>query len=154
MHSLRRGSRRSLNIWPGFVDALSTLLLVVIFVLMVFMIAQFFLSIALTGKDEALTQLESEINELAELLALERSTNTELRVNVEQLSAGLQSSLASRESLSSELAALSQERESLANQLAALADERDRLAALVDEEQAEREQIGRASCRERGCQYV
>src|SRR3546814_8955534 len=108
------------------------------------MIAQFFLSIALTGKDEALTQLESEINELAELLALERSTNTELRVNVEQLSAELQSSLASRESLSSELAALSQERESLANQLAALADERDRLAALVE--------IGRASCRERVCQ--
>src|SRR3546814_19206723 len=80
MHSLRRGSRRSLNIWPGFVDALSTLLLVVIFVLMVFMIAQFFLSIALTGKDEALTQLESEINELAALLALERSTNPDLRV--------------------------------------------------------------------------
>src|SRR3546814_1377855 len=96
---------------------------------MVFMIAQFFLSIALTGKDEALTQLESEINELAELLALERSTNTELRVNVAQLSAELQSSLASRESLSSALAALSQERESMANQLAALADEPDRLAA-------------------------
>lgn len=140
MHSLRR-SRRSINIWPGFVDALTTLLLVVIFVLMVFMIAQFFLSIALTGKDEALTQLESEINELADLLALERSANTELRVNVEQLSAELQSSLASRESLSSELAALSQERESLANQLAALADERDRLAALVDQEQAERARL-------------
>src|SRR3546814_18633198 len=73
--------------------------------------------------------------------ALERSTNTELRGNVEQLSAELQSSLASRESLSSELAALSQERESLANQLAALADERDRLAALVDEERAERERL-------------
>src|SRR3546814_13066055 len=73
--------------------------------------------------------------------ALERSTNTELRVNVEQLSAELQSSLASRESLSSKLAALSQERESLANQLAALADARDRLAAPVDEEQAERERL-------------
>ena len=144
MYALRRGgSRRSINIWPGFVDGLSNLLLVVIFVLMVFMVAQFFLSIALTGKDEALTRLESEINELADLLALERSANTELRLNVEQLSAELQSSLASRESLAGQLAALSEERESLANQLAALADERDRLAAMVDEERSERERLGR-----------
>src|SRR3546814_14773281 len=113
---------------------------------MVFMVAQFFLSIAISGKDEALTRLESEINELAELLALERSANTELRVNVGQLSAELQSSLASRESLAGQLAALSEERESLANQLAALADERARLAALVES--------GRASRRERVRQYV
>jgi chemotaxis protein MotB len=143
MYALGRGgSRRSINIWPGFVDGLATLLLVVIFVLMVFMVAQFFLSVAITGKDEALIRLESEINELADLLALERSANTELRVNVEQLSAELQSSLASRESLAGQLAALSEERESLANQLAALADERDRLAALVDEERSERERLG------------
>ncbi len=142
MYALGRGgSRRSINIWPGFVDGLATLLLVVIFVLMVFMVAQFFLSVALTGKDEALTRLESEINELAELLALERSANTELRLNVEQLSAELQTSLATRESLSGQLAALAEERESLANQLAALADERDRLASLVEQEQAERERL-------------
>jgi chemotaxis protein MotB len=142
MYALGRGgSRRSINIWPGFVDGLATLLLVVIFVLMVFMVAQFFLSIALTGKDEALTRLESEINELADLLALERGANTELRVNVEQLSAELQSSLASRESLSSQLAVLAEERESLANQLAALTDERDRLSALVTEERQERERL-------------
>jgi chemotaxis protein MotB len=142
MYALGRGgSRRSINIWPGFVDGLATLLLVVIFVLMVFMVAQFFLSVALTGKDEALTRLETEINELAELLALERGANTELRVNVQQLSAELQSSLASRESLTSQLAALSEERASLANQLAALADERDRLAALVSQEQDERERL-------------
>ncbi len=142
MYALGRGgSRRSINIWPGFVDGLATLLLVVIFVLMVFMVAQFFLSVALTGKDEALTRLETEINELAELLALERGANVELRVNVEQLSAELQSSLASRESLTGQLAALSEERESLANQLAALADERDRLAALVSREQDERERL-------------
>jgi len=142
MYALGRGgSRRSINIWPGFVDGLATLLLVVIFVLMVFMVAQFFLSVALTGKDEALTRLESEINELAELLALERNANTELRLNVEQLSAELQSSLAARESLSGQLAALAEERESLANQLAALADERDQLAALVEQERSERERL-------------
>ena len=142
MHSPRR-SRRSINIWPGFVDALTTLLLVVIFVLMVFMVAQFFLSVAISGKDEALTRLESEINELAELLALERGANTELRLNIEQLSAELQSSLASRESLTSPLAALAEERESLASQLSSVADERDRLAALVEEERVERERVDR-----------
>ncbi|MEO3428859.1 peptidoglycan -binding protein [Pelagibius sp. CAU 1746] len=142
MYALGRGgSRRSINIWPGFVDGLATLLLVVIFVLMVFMVAQFFLSVAITGKDEALTRLESEIAELAELLALERNANTELRLNVQQLSAELQSSLASRESLANQLATVSEERESLVNQLAALADERDRLAALLSEEQAERERL-------------
>ena len=143
MYALGRGgSRRSINIWPGFVDGLATLLLVVIFVLMVFMVAQFFLSIAITGKDEALTRLETEINELAQLLALERSANVDLRLNVDQLSLELQSSLASRESLSSQLATLAEERESLANQLASLADERDRLAAIVSEDQQERERLG------------
>ena len=97
----RSASRRAINIWPGFVDGLATLLLVVIFVLMVFMVAQFFLSIAITGKDEALLRLESEINELADLLALERNANADLRLNVAQLSSELQSSLAARDSLTS-----------------------------------------------------
>src|SRR3546814_8725526 len=71
MHSLSR-SRRSINIWPGFVDALTTLLLVVIFVLMVFMVAQFFLSIAISGKDEALTRLERSEEHTSELQSLMR----------------------------------------------------------------------------------
>ena len=141
MYALGRGgSRRSINIWPGFVDGLATLLLVVIFVLMVFMVAQFFLSIAITGKDEALLRLENEINELADLLALERSANADLRVNVAQLSSELQSSLANREALTSQLSALTEQRESLADQLAALADERDDLASLLA---AEREESSR-----------
>ena len=138
MYALGRGgSRRSINIWPGFVDGLATLLLVVIFVLMVFMVAQFFLSVALTGKDEALLRLEAEINELADLLALERNANAELRLNVSQLSSELQSSLAARETLAGQLAALTEQRESLANQLATLTDERDSLASLLAAEQEE-----------------
>ena len=98
MYTLGRGGRRSINIWPGFVDGLASLLLVVIFVLMVFMVAQYFLSVALSGRDEALTRLEREINDLAELLSLERSANAELRIDVSQLSSELQSSLSVRES--------------------------------------------------------
>ena len=114
MYVLRRsGSRRAINIWPGFVDGLASLLLVVIFVLMVFMVAQYFLSVALSGRDEALTRLQHEIIDLAELLSLERSANAELRIDVSQLSSELQSSLSVRESLASQLAALTESRDAL-----------------------------------------
>jgi chemotaxis protein MotB len=104
-------------------------LLVVIFVLMVFMVAQYFLSIALSGRDEALTRLEREINDLAELLSLERSANAELRIDVSQLSSELQSSLSVRESL--------------ASQLAALTDARDALQARLDAAQADSDKVGK-----------
>ncbi|MCH8036592.1 MAG: peptidoglycan -binding protein [Proteobacteria bacterium] len=119
MYRLGRGSRRPVNIWPGFVDALASLLLVVIFVLMVFMIAQYFLSVALSGRDDALTRLEREVNDLAELLSLERSANAELRIDVSQLSSELQSSLSVRESLASQIAALTDSRDALQSRLAA-----------------------------------
>ncbi len=119
MNTLGRRGRRSINIWPGFVDALATLLLVVIFVLMVFMIAQYFLSVALSGRDEALTRLEREINNLAELLSLEKSANADLRIDISQLSSELQSSLSVRESLASQIAALTESRDAIQARLAA-----------------------------------
>src|SRR3984885_6073185 len=67
--ALSRGRRyEPVNYWPGFVDALSTMLLVIIFLL-----AQFFLSREVTGKDEALVRLNRQIEELTNLLALERT---------------------------------------------------------------------------------
>jgi len=72
--ALSRGRRyEPVNYWPGFVDALSTMLLVIIFLLSVFMLAQFFLSRAVSGKDEALVRLNRQIEELTNLLALERT---------------------------------------------------------------------------------
>jgi chemotaxis protein MotB len=140
MYALGRGSRRrSINIWPGFVDALATLLLVVIFVLMVFMIAQYFLSVALSGRDEALQRLQREISTLADLLSLERAANEEMRTNVAEMSSELQASLALREDLSAQIAALTGERETLASQVATLLSERGDLAsrlARADEERA------------------
>ena len=64
--------------WPGFVDALSSLLMVIIFVLMIFVLSQFFLSQKMTGQDEALVELRNNLIELGELLSLERETTTEL----------------------------------------------------------------------------
>ncbi len=142
MHALERGrKRRSVNIWPGFVDALATLLLVVIFVLMVFMIAQFFLSVALSGKDEALDRLNSELSELADLLALERDANAELRINVAQLSSELQSSLAERDSISGQLAALSEAHESLQARTREITAARESLAAQISGLMAERSDL-------------
>ncbi len=114
----RRGSQRSsVNIWPGFVDGLASLLLVVVFVLMVFVIAQFFLSVALSGRDEALDRMERRVGELSDLLSLERSENANLRLNVTQLSAELESSLGEQETLEDRLEAVRQERDALQDDL-------------------------------------
>ena len=69
----RRARMRQVDYWPGFVDALSTMLLVIIFLLSVFMLAQFFLAREVTGKDTVLTKLNRQIDELTSLLALERA---------------------------------------------------------------------------------
>ena len=64
--------------WPGFVDALSSLLMVIIFVLMIFVLSQFFLSQKMSGQDEALVELKSNLIELSKLLSIERDATTEL----------------------------------------------------------------------------
>ena len=62
-----RAQRSSVDIWPGFVDVLSTLLLVIIFLLVVFVLAQFFLTQALSGRDEALQKLRESRRTLESL---------------------------------------------------------------------------------------
>ena len=71
--------------WPGFVDALSSLLMVIIFVLMIFVISQFFISKKMSGQDEALINLKNNLTELSELLSLERDTTTELTAQLSVL---------------------------------------------------------------------
>ncbi len=87
--SRSRRSGRGFDYWPGFVDALSTMLLVMIFLLSVFMLAQFFLSRDLSGKDTALLKLSRQIDELTSLLSLERSKSADAQTNMALLSATL-----------------------------------------------------------------
>jgi len=89
----------SVNYWPGFVDALSTMLLVIIFLLSVFMLAQFFLSREVTGKDSALARLNRQIEELTSLLAMERSQKNADEGKISMLSATLQSAQKDQERL-------------------------------------------------------
>jgi chemotaxis protein MotB len=74
--AMARNRRRhqGVDYWPAFVDALSTMLLVFVFLLAVFMMAQFFLSREVSGRDDALTRLNRQIAELTDLLALEKAT--------------------------------------------------------------------------------
>ena len=74
MASTAARRQRSLNVWPGYVDALATLLLSVVFLLTVFVVGQFFLSQELTGRDATLARLNRQLADLTDLLALERST--------------------------------------------------------------------------------
>jgi len=102
----RRNGHREASAWPGWVDALSSLVMVVIFLLMVFVVAQFYMATALTGRDEQLTSLNRKVAELNDLLALERDANADLRVNVAQLSAELQGSVAARDDMTTRIGTL------------------------------------------------
>ena len=106
MASLARRNQRDTNIWPGFVDALATLLLVLIFLLMIFVLAQFFLSEAITGQDSTLKKLEDQVSELADLLSLERKSGADMRLNISQLSEELHSSVSNRDNLNAAIEAL------------------------------------------------
>ena len=85
-----RGRDRSLNYWPGFVDALSTLLLAIVFLLSVFMLGQFFLAQEITSRDVVLERLNRQIFELTDLLALERSSRRGAEDNIASLRSTLQ----------------------------------------------------------------
>ncbi|MBC7908204.1 MAG: peptidoglycan -binding protein [Rhodospirillaceae bacterium] len=103
---LGRRARRTIDIWPGFVDALAGLLMVIIFVLLVFVLAQFFLGSALSGREQALTQLGREMASLVEQLSLEKKANESLRGDLSKLSGQLTASESERERVSHDVAAL------------------------------------------------
>jgi chemotaxis protein MotB len=96
--ALARARRESgFNYWPGFVDALSTLVLSIVFLLSVFLVVQFFLSQEVTGKDKALEELNAKVAQLSELLSLEKLGKLSLDDQLAQLKAGLASAVAERD---------------------------------------------------------
>ncbi len=116
----RRNPRRSsIDIWPGFVDALSQLLMVIIFILLVFTAGQFYLSAALSGRDQALHKLQHQVDQLANLLSLEKTTNSNLRQGATRLTAQLKAARAERDRLNAQIAGLT----ATASQAAARAEQ-------------------------------
>ncbi len=135
----RRQRGAELNAWPGYVDALSTLLMVIIFVLLVFVLAQGFLSVALSSRDRALDRLNRQAAELADMLSLERSQAEGLRSDVARLTAELRSAAALRDALASQLRDAQGERDRVLAERDAVRGERDGMAArLADLDAASR----------------
>jgi chemotaxis protein MotB len=142
MGSRRRGGGNGLDAWPGYVDALSTLLMVIIFVLLVFVLAQAFLSVTLSGRDKALDSVKRQLAEMSDMLSLERGKADDLRLSMADLNRALAASNAARETLSQQLAAISAQAAQANADRDALRSDRDRLAAALTDAQAETASAG------------
>ncbi len=106
MPSSRTRRGQVTNYWPGFVDALTSLLLVIIFLLSLFMLAQFFLGQQIKGKDSALSKLNSQISELTNMLQMERANSSDLESTISTLTATLASTTDQKNALGAQLAGL------------------------------------------------
>ncbi len=99
MSTLAARRRRPVDFWPGFVDALSSLLMVLIFLLMIFTIGQFVLSNALSDRDKSLARLNAELAQLADVLSMEREAKSKALTQVNELSASLAATASERDAL-------------------------------------------------------
>ncbi len=126
--TVRRRGDNGLSPWPGYVDALSTLLMVIIFVLLVFVLAQAFLSVALTGRDKQLDRVNRQLAEVSDMLSLERGRGADLQQSITQLNRELATASAARDSLSQQLAAVQTQAERATADRDTLRSDRDRLA--------------------------
>src|SRR3954467_380983 len=92
-----RRNESGFNYWPGFVDALSTLVLAIVFLLSIFLVVQFYLSQEVTGKDKALEQLTAKLAQLNDLLSLEKLGKLNLDEQLSQMRAGLSAAESERD---------------------------------------------------------
>lgn len=146
-----RRQRANLDIWPGFVDALASLLMVIIFLLMIFVVSQFYLNEEIIGRDKALDRLQNRVSELADMLALERESSAEIRTNLSNVTEQLRASLQRQDALESEIFQLRGENASLASELDAVnnnnRDLLSRLAVKNDETAAVQQDLNEARTR-------
>ncbi len=129
----RRSGGNGLDAWPGYVDALSTLLMVIIFVLLVFVLAQGFLSVALSGRDKALDQVNRQLSELSDMLALERGKASDLGLSVARLTRELDAANAAKAASAQELTGLRDQTAKLTAERDALRQDKDRAGALASD---------------------
>ena len=137
MPAYARRSRRTVDIWPGWVDALSTLLIIVIFVLLVFVLGQYFLGQALNLRDQT-------IGQLGDMLGMERKARAELELSVGRLTTDLQNEKDANAALTTQLADATAEaaarttevgqlKETLGEATAATAKDREQIAKQVQQ---------------------
>ena len=109
--------RRTVDIWPGFVDALAALLMVVMFVLLLFSVGQFLLSDARVGRDQTVDQLRNRIAGLAEVLAMERKEKSAMQNRLSSLTGDLEVTLKSRDEAEQRLADMTSQAQESASEL-------------------------------------
>ena len=124
----RRRSRSTINIWPGFVDALSALLMLVIFMLLVYVVSQLYLSQTLSDRDSELARLNSRLAEISALLGLEEDRNNALTREMQRVQQQLGESLSLNDQLEVELDETRERARSRQNDLEAELDQEERLA--------------------------
>jgi chemotaxis protein MotB len=150
----RRAGSSALNIWPGFVDALSSLLIIIIFLLTLFALAHVTASALIERRDEALDRLRAQLSELSEVLRLEKQTSADLRRSLSEMSASLQATQTERDRLRSErgdlearlnaaTGAAQQLQGALTSEQELSGKQRDEIAELNNAINAMREQIAR-----------
>ncbi len=121
--SRRNGQRFEANIWPGFVDAMTALLLVLVFVLSIFMIVQFMLRETITSQDSELDQLSSQVLNLAEALGLEQQRGFTLEEQVSRLDGALQEQLTQAEQQATLIASLTAQSDAQAGRIASFEEQ-------------------------------
>jgi chemotaxis protein MotB len=124
----RRRSRSTINIWPGFVDALSALLMLVIFMLLVYVVSQLYLSQTLSDRDSELARLNSRLAEISALLGLEEDRNNALTREMQRVQQQLGESLSLNDQLEVELEETREQARGRQNDLEAELDQEERLA--------------------------
>ncbi len=122
-----RRSREQVDIWPGFVDAISTLLLSIIFLLIVFVLGQFFLGQMLQGRTETVQRLQGQVKDLSSQLGLEQDAAADLRRTLARLNSDLGQAFRERDDLKGELARADAERDRLGEQVATMTDQQGRV---------------------------
>ena len=132
--SRRTGTRFQASIWPGFVDAMTGLLLVLMFVLTIFMVVQYVLRETITGQESKLDALSAEVAALAQALGLEQDRSTSLEARVGELSATLNDARVREADQAARIA-------SFEEQVAGLLAQRDRALGQVSELQGERDTL-------------
>lgn len=125
----RLRARSPINIWPGFVDALSALLMLVIFMLLVYVVSQLYLSQTLSDRDSELARLNSRLAEISAMLGLEEDRNDALTQEMQRVQQQLGESLALNDQLEVELEETREQAMGRQNDLEAALDQEERLAA-------------------------
>ena len=123
MASLRKSRRQEANIWPGFVDAMTALLLILMFVLSIFMIVQFVLRDTIVEKENELLGLSDQVSQLADALGLEQQRTDILESGLTNLNQELSDAEAQAAAQAALIATLSDQRDDAASRIASFEEQ-------------------------------